>query len=328
MTNEEKAAVLMLALDEDVAVKVVKNLKPAEISRISRHMSRISSISSEEINGVAKEFCTLAKQKGGILSIKDDLTRNIVLKALGEEKARGILNTIDRDGQSSSDNPVLDKLRDVDPQILKDFTKTEHPQTIALILSQLKRDQAAEVMDSFSADMQGEIAKRMATIKNVPKEFIEEIANTLEQEITIGSVSDQRTSGSTMMAEILNHMNRTSEAVIMGVLDETVPAIATDIRRQMFTFEDVIKLDDRSLQELLREVTSEDLAKALKIIDEELREKIYRNLSKRGAEMLKEDIELMPPTRLSEAEKSRRNIIDATKNLEADGRIMITRGAV
>ncbi len=326
MTNEEKAAVLLLSLDEDLAAKVVKNLRPAEISRISRHMRRITSISSDEVNSVAKEFCTLAKQKGGILSVHDGVARSIIIKALGEEKAQGILQIIDQEGHGGSENPVLDKLRDVDPQILRDFTKTEHPQTIALILAHLKPEQAAEVMESLTVEMQCEIAKRMATLKSVPKEFIEEIANTLEKEITVSGVSDQMPSGANMMAEILNLMNRASEVTIMNALDEAFPGIASEIRRQMFTFDDVLKLDDRSMQELLREVTSEDLAKSLKIVDEEMREKVFRNMSKRGAEMLKEDIELMPPMRLSEVEKCQRNIIDATKKLEAEGRIIILRG--
>jgi flagellar motor switch protein FliG len=326
MTNEEKAAILLLALDEDLAAKVVKNLRPTEITRISRHMSRITNISSEEVNNVAKEFCTLARQKVGIMSIHDDLTRNIVVKALGEDKAHNILSAIEREGHFSEDNPVLEKLRDVDPQILREFTKTEHPQTIALILSHLRPEQAAEVMESLPAEIQGDIAKRMATLKSVPKEFIEEIANTLEQEIAVGGVSDHRPGGASMMAEILNRMNRTNEAAIMNILDEAVPGIATDIRRQMFTFDDVLKLDNRGMQELLREVTSEDLAKALKVVDEEMRGKVYRNMSKRGAEMLKEDIELMPPTRLSEVEKSQRIIIDVTKRLESEGRITLIRG--
>lgn len=326
MTNEEKAAVLLLALDEDLAAKVMKNLRPAEITRLSRHMSRITNISSEEVNGVAKEFCTLAKQKGGIKSIHDDLTRNIVVKALGEDRAHSILSTIEREGRLSEENPVLEKLRDVDPQILREFTKTEHPQTIALILSHLRPEQAAEVMESLPAEIQGDIARRMATLKSVPREFIEEIANTLEQEITVGGVSDHRLGGASMMAEILNRMNRTSEAAIMNTLDEAVPEVASEIRRQMFTFDDVLKLDNRSMQELLREVTSEDLAKALKIVDEDMRDKVYRNMSKRGAEMLKEDIELMPPTRLSEVEKSQRVIIDVTRKLEGEGRITLVRG--
>jgi flagellar motor switch protein FliG len=326
MTNEEKAALLILSLDEDLAARVMKNFKPYEIERLTRSMSRISSISSEEINDVAKEFCDLAKDKGGIMAVTNEQAKNIVVKALGEDKAAGILTAIERTGFSSGDNPVLQKLRDVDPQILTDFTKTEHPQTIALILSHIKPDQAAAVMESFTAELQCDIAKRMATLKSVPHEFIEEIANTLEKEITVGSVAGEQASGPAMMAEILNRMNNQSEAMILSALDEAFPGIAADIRKQMFTFEDVLTLDDRSIQEILREVASEDLAKALKIVDEESRQKIYRNMSKRGAEMLKEELDLMPPTRLSDVEKSQRTIIDITRKLEAEGRLVLNKG--
>lgn len=326
MSNEEKAALLILSLEEDLAARVLKNFKPYEIERLTRNMSRISSISSNDVNEVAKEFCDLAKEKGGIMAVTDEQAKNIVIKALGEDKAQGILTSIDRSGFAGGENPVLQKLRDVDPQILTDFTKTEHPQTIALILSHIKPDQAAAVMESFPAELQCDIAKRMATLKSVPHEFIEEIANTLEKEITVGSVSGEQTSGPAMMAEILNRMNNQSEALILAALDEAFPGIAAEIRKQMFTFEDVLALDDRSIQEILREVSSEDLAKALKIVDEELRQKIYRNMSKRGAEMLKEELDLMPPTRLSDVEKSQRTIIDITRKLEAEGRLVINRG--
>lgn len=326
MNNEEKAALLILSLEEDLAARVLKNLKPYEIERLTRSMSRISSISSDEINDVAREFCDLAKDKGGIMAVTNEQARNIVVKALGEDKAQGILSSIERGGYVGGENPVLQKLRDVDPQILTDFTKTEHPQTIALILSHIKPDQAAAVMESFTAELQCDIAKRMATLKSVPVEFIEEIANTLEKEITVGSVAGEQTSGPSMMAEILNRMNNQSEAMILAALDEAFPGIAAEIRKQMFTFEDVLVLDDRSIQEILREISSEDLAKALKIVDEESRQKIYRNMSKRGAEMLKEELDLMPPTRLSDVEKSQRAIIDVTKKLEAEGRLVLNKG--
>jgi flagellar motor switch protein FliG len=132
--------------------------------------------------------------------------------------------------------------------------------------------------------------------------------------------------GITMVAEVMNRMNRNTENAVMQSLDDAVPEIAAEIRKKMFTFEDILKLDDRSIQELLREVTTEDLARALKIVDEEMRAVIFRNMSKRGADMLKEDIEMMPPIRLSEIEKSQRMIIDAAKKLEAEGKLVIGRG--
>ncbi len=323
MIPEEKAAVLLLSLDEDTAAKVIKNLRPDEAEVIGKFMSRITSISMDDVNEVAKEFCDLARTKGGILAIADDAKKNIFLKGLGEERAQSILMLLKEGGKGSASS--LRKLRELDPQILTDFTRNEHPQTIALILSQLAPDQAAQVLESHSVDMQCEIAKRMATLKSVPSEFVEEIAQTLEKEIAVGRVSSLQAGGATLMADILNRMNRSSEGTIMQALDEALPGIAAEIRSKMFTFDDVLQLDDRSLQELLREVSSEDLARALKVVDEVQREKIFRNMSKRGAEMLKEDIELMPPTRLSDIEKSQMVIIEATKRLEAEGKIFLMR---
>jgi flagellar motor switch protein FliG len=163
-------------------------------------------------------------------------------------------------------------------------------------------------------------------LKSVPHEFVEDIAKTLEKEIIVGGVSDLQPGGVAMVAEILNRMNRNNENTIMKSLDDTIPEIAAEIRKKMFTFEDILKLDDKSIRELLREVTTEDLARALKIVDDEMRGVIFRNMSKRGAEMLKEDIEMMPPIRLSEIEKSQRIILDATRKLEAEGKIVLMRG--
>jgi flagellar motor switch protein FliG len=209
---------------------------------------------------------------------------------------------------------------------LIDFTRTEHPQTIALILSYVGAEQAANILETLSPEMQGDIVKRMATLKSVPHEVIEDIAKTLEKEIIIGGISDLQPGGITMVAEVMNRMNRNTENAVMKSLDDAVPEIAAEIRKKMFTFEDILKLDDRSIQELLREVTTEDLGRALKIVDEEMRAVIFRNMSKRGAEMLKEDIEMMPPIRLSEIEKSQRMIIDAAKKLESEGKLVLGRG--
>lgn len=326
--NEEKIAVLLLSLDEELAARVMKNFSPSEIELIGKQMSRLNSVSLEDVNNVAKEFCTLARQKGGVLPVHGDALRNLIVKAAGEETAHDILTSIERTAGRDKpySNPLIQKLQEIDPQILIDFTKTEHPQTIALILSYVGAEQAAGILETLSPEMQFDIVKRMATLKSVPHEVIEDIAKTLEKEIIIGGISDLQPGGITMVAEVMNRMNRNTENAVMRSLDDTVPEIAAEIRKKMFTFEDILKLDDRSIQELLREVTTEDLARALKIVDEEMRGVIYKNMSKRGADMLKEDIEMMPPIRLSEIEKSQRIIIDATKKLEAEGKLVIFRG--
>jgi flagellar motor switch protein FliG len=324
MMNEEKAAVILLSLDEDRAAEVMKNLRPAEIRRIGKYMNRIQTISSETMQSVAKEFIVMAREKGGSVSFRDDNMKNIMTKALGEKDAQQILAEVS--SNQTIDNPITEQLRDIDPKLLMEFTKTEHPQTIALILAHLAPEQAAVMLEGLSSPMQTEITKRMSTLKSVPHEFLEDVARTLQREIVTGNITDQQIGGIKFMSEILTRMNRSSENAILTSLEDDDAELAAQLRGLMFTFEDVLKLDDKSLQELLREVSTEELAKALKLVDAADREKIYRNMSKRGAEMLKEDIEMMPPIRLSEVEASQRAILDITKKLEGEGKILITRG--
>jgi flagellar motor switch protein FliG len=324
MINEEKAAVMLLSLDEDMAAEVMKNLRPAEIRRIGKYMTRIQTMSSETMQSIAKEFIVMAKETGGSVSFRDDNMKNIMTKALGEKDAQQIMSEVS--SNQTIDNPITEKLRDIDPKLLMEFTKTEHPQTIALILAHLAPEQAAIMLESLSSPMQIEITKRMSTLKSVPHEFLEDVARTLEREIVTGNITDQQLGGINFMSEILTRMSRSSENAILSSLEDDDTELASKLRGLMFTFEDVLKLDDKSLQELLREASTEELAKALKVVDAADCEKIYRNMSKRGAEMLKEDIEMMPRIRLSEVEASQRAILDITKKLESEGKIIISRG--
>ncbi|ABC76852.1 flagellar motor switch protein FliG [Syntrophus aciditrophicus] len=324
LTNEEKAAILLLSLEEETASEVMKHLKPSEIRRLGKYMSRVSTISSETINSISREFCFLARERGRLISISEDVTKNIVIKAVGETEAESILSEVE--SIRTDDNPITDKLRDVDPKILMDFTKSEHPQTIALILAHLKPEKSAQILESFTPEMQFEITRRMATLKSVPQEYIDEVARTLEKEIVAGATTGADIGGIRMMADILNRMNRASENAILTALEDMDPELAAGIRNLMFTFDDVLQLDDRGLQEVLREISSEDIGKALKLVDEGMREKVYRNMSKRGAEMLKEELDLMPPIRISEAEESQRKIVEIAKKMEAEGRVVLKRG--
>lgn len=323
MTGEEKAAILLLSLDEEIAANVMKNLRPSEIRRLGKQMSRINNIPSETASTVAKEFCTMAKEVGGVITVRDGMSKNLVVKALGEKEAENILGAVD---SGVFDNPVIEKLNEIEPKVLADFTRTEHPQTIALIMVHLKPEKAAQVLEHFSPAIQYEITKRMATLKSVPHEFVDEVARTLEKELITGNSSDTQMGGAQVIADILNRMNRATESAIMMSLEDSDPELAAQIRNFMFSFEDVLKLDDKSLQELMKEVSAEDLSRALKLVDEGQRERIFKNMSKRGAEMLREEISLMPPIRLSEVEASQRKIVETTKKLEAEGRIVILRG--
>jgi len=201
MINEEKAAVILLSLDEDLAAEVMKNLRPAEIKRIGKYMNRITTIPAETMNTVAKEFIVMAKERGGSLSVRDDVTKKIMTKALGEKGAQEILMEVA--SAKSSDNPITDKIRDMDPKVLLEFTKTEHPQTIALILAHMAPEQAAIMLEGFSGPMQLEISKRMATLKSVPHEFLEDVAKTLEKELISDNMIEQQVGGIKVMSDIL-----------------------------------------------------------------------------------------------------------------------------
>lgn len=324
MTNEEKAAVLLLSLKEDVAAEVMKNLGPDEIRLIGKCMNRLTGISNEDIKYAAREFCVLAREKGKrIISVQDNVVENIVVKALGEEKGRKFIEAI-KDESFSSDSSIIEKLRCIDSKFLMDFIRAEHPQTIALILAHLKPEQTAEILENLPPDKQEDIIKRIVTLGSVPHELVEEMTKTLESEMVVGSDSRKQVGGVHMMAEILNRMSRSSENAILESLEKTDPDMATEIKNLMFTFDDIFRLDDRSMKVLLEEVSREDLACALKIVDDKTREKVFKNISKRAAEMLREDIADMPPIRLTEVEKKQQTIIETAKRLESEDKITLT----
>jgi len=218
------------------------------------------------------------------------------------------------------------KLRDVDPRILAEFTKNEHPQTIALIMAHLLPEQAAEILERYSPTLQCEVIKRTATLQGVPDEFIEEVAKALEKEIPQNASSNRKLGGARFIAEILNKMGHTRESSIISALEESDPGIASEVRNSMVSFDDFLKLDDKNMQALLRKISPGDLSPALTAVDEKMREKIYRNMSKRAAKKLKENIRMTSPLRFSEAEVKQRKILETLKKLEKIGKIVIRRG--
>jgi flagellar motor switch protein FliG len=324
MINEEKAAVLLLSLDEEVAADVMRNLAPAEVKSVGKRMNSLTGISNEDMEHVAREFCVLAREKGKrIISFQDNVVENIVVKALGEDRGREFIKAIE-DENFSSDSPIIEKLRNADPKFLMDFTRQEHPQTTSLILAHLRPEQAAKILENLPPDRQKDIVERIVTLGSVPREFMEEMAKTLESEIVFGRDSEEQVGGVSMMAEILNSINQSSEKAILKSLEEADPDLATEIKSLMFTFDDIFKLDDKSMKMLLAEVKREDLARALKIVDDDMKKKVFKNISKRAAEMLRENIEVMPPIRLSEVESSQQAIIKIAKRLESEGKIAFT----
>lgn len=327
MTNAEKAALVLLSLGEETAASVMKNLGTDEIRRVGKCMNNMTGASRKDIEYAVKEFSALVRGKGaGIPSVQEEYVQNIILKVLGESRGKEFIRSMEGESFLSSGGPVIEKLRNANPKVLADFTKTEHPQTIALILSYLRPDQVADILEDLPPDRQQNIIRRIATLGSVPREFLEEMTKTLESEIVRGGDSEEHAGGVQVIAEILNRMSRASEKGILESLEESDPDLATEIRNRMFTFDDIFGLDDRAMRILLEEVDREDLPRALKVVDDETKEKIFSNLSKRAAEMLREDISLMPPIRLSEVEKSQRAIIEVAKKLEAEDKIAFSKG--
>ncbi|MEA3417362.1 MAG: flagellar motor switch protein FliG [Thermodesulfobacteriota bacterium] len=326
MTKEEKAAALLLSLEEEVAANVMKNLGPDEIRRVGKYMTSLTEISDKDIGAVASEFCALAREKGKrIVSLQDNVVEGIIVKALGENEGKEFIESIKKESFSSN-SLIIEKLRNTDPRILMDFTKMEHPQTIALILAHLRPEQTAEILETLPPDRQKDIIARITTLGSVPREFMKEMVKTLESEMIVEDAKEEQVGGVHMMAEILNRMSQSSEKAIFESLEEMDPDMATEIKSLMFTFDDIFRLDDTGMRILLEEISREDLAGAIKIVDDEMKEKVFKNMSTRAAEMLREDIEDMPPIRLSEVEKSQRMIIETAKRLESEGKIIIAGG--
>ncbi|MBW2559662.1 MAG: flagellar motor switch protein FliG [Deltaproteobacteria bacterium] len=327
MTNEEKAALVLLSLGEEMAASVMKNLGTDEIRRVGTCMNKLTEASRKDIEYAAGEFNALVRgKKDGALSVQDTYVENVIMKALGEAKGKEFIRGLEDGSFLSNGGPIIEKLRSANPRILANFTKTEHPQTIALILSYLQPEQVADILENLSPDRRHNIIKRIATLGSVPREFLEEMTKTLESEMIRGGDSEEHAGGVQVIAEILNRMSRESEKEILESLEEAEPDLATEIRNRMFTFDDIFALDGRNMRMLLEEVDREDLPRALKIVDDETKEKVFDNLSKRAAEMLREDISIMPPIRLSEVETSQRTIIDIAKRLEAEDKITFSGG--
>jgi len=287
-------------------------------------MKSLTGISGADIEYAAKEFCDLARKKGNrIISVQDNAVESIIMKVLGEDKGKEFIKSIEEES-FSSESIVIEKLRNTDPKRLMEFTKLEHPQTTALILAHLRPEQTAEILETLPLDRQKDIVGRITTLGSVPSEFMAEMTKTLESEMILESGRQEQIGGAHMIAEILNKMSQTSEKVILESLEETDPDMATEIKNLMFTFDDIFRLDDIGMRILLEETNREDLARALKIVDDEIKEKVFKNISKRAAEMLKEDMAEMPPVRVSDVEKSQRTIIETAKRLESEDKIVFT----
>ena len=318
-----KAAILLVLMGTEKAANVLKHLDEDQIELLTLEIANLGKVSDEEKREVMEEFKNLMKAREFIVTGGVDYARQLLEKALGPEKAMEIIDKL----VSSLQVRPFEFLRRVDAIQLVNFLQSEHPQTIALVLSYMPPQQAATVLASLPEELRPEVVKRIAMLDRATPETVKEVERLMEQKLsTFAAQPFSQVGGIETVAEIINTLDRSTEKTIMDSLSETDPELAEEIRRKMFVFEDIVKLDDRSVQLVLREVDTKDLALALKGATDEVKEKIFNNMSKRARALLQEEIEFMGPVRVRDVEEAQQKIIAVIRRLEEAGEIVIARG--
>ena len=318
LSGEQKAAILLRAIGEDAAALVMKNLDPKEIRKLGTFMSDTANITQEEELSVMEDF-QKASAAGEVSFHGKEYIKTILTKALGPEKAARLLESM-----NSRVYPGLDALKWVDAKSVSQMIKTEHPQTISLIMAHMEPEQAGQVMVCLPAELRADVALRLATMEEVQPEVLEELSSSL-QDILVASTGAHATSigGAKAIANILTRLDKNTEGGIMTKIAERNQTLADAIRALMFVFDDLIKLDDRGMQELMKEVSKEDLPVALRGASPDVKDKFLKNMSSRAADMLKEDMEVRGPAKVKDVEMAQQNILKVCRKLEEEGRIMI-----
>ncbi|BCM25477.1 flagellar motor switch protein FliG [Methyloradius palustris] len=315
-----KSAVLMLALGEDEAAEVMKYLSPREVQKLGTAMAGMNSVGHEQLQEVIDEFLDEADKKSSVALDSDDYIRSVLTKALGDDKASGLLNRILQNKDSSG----IESLKWMDSQTVAEFIKNEHPQIIATILVHLESDQASDVLGHFTDRLRQDVMLRIATLDGVKPAALRELNDVLAKLLTGNeSLKKQQMGGVKTAADIMNYMSGENESSLMEGLKSYDEDMAQKIMDEMFVFDNILEIDDKGIQVMLREVQSETLIVALKGATIEIREKIFKNMSTRAAEMMKEDLETKGPVRLSEVESQQKQILQIVRRLADEGQIML-----
>lgn len=322
-TGLQKAAVLLITLGPERSSEIIRFLSEPEIEQLTLEMSNMRKVSEEQRDSVIDEFHKMCLASNYIAQGGIEYARDVLERALGQQRAFDIIGRL----SSSLKMRPFDIVRRTDAKQLFSFIQGEHPQTISLIMTHLPSDKAATILGSLPQDLQAEVTKRIALMGRTSPEVLKEIEKVLENKISNLAPTDYTSSGG--MQSVVDMLNRTDPGTlktVMDVLEMDDPDLAEQIKRQMFVFDDVILLDDRSVQLVLREVETKDLALALKGSNEDVTQKILANMSSRSAGMLKEDMQFMGPVRLREVEEAQQKIVKVIRKLEEAGAIVISRG--
>ncbi len=316
-----KVAILMVALGEDASSQVLKFLNDYEIEEITQAIASLGTISSKLIDTVLEDFEQHLLTGEWLAQGGEDFAREVLERAVGPRKAQEILDRV-----STKVSSGFYILKNVAPQQIAPFIANEHPQTIALVLSQLDADQAAGILSHLPEYLQADVAFRIATMENITPNVLKQIEESLESSLKDILGGNQDVGGTKVVADILNLTGASVEKSVLDIMDGTDPEIAEEVRNQMFVFGDLVKLTDRELQLLMKEVEQKDLVVAMKGAEEELKEKILGNMSERVRTFITEEMEFLGPMRLSEVEEVQLRIVQQCRQLEDQGQIVITRG--
>ena len=323
MSNQQKAAILFITLGPEYSAKIFQHMADDEIEKITLEIASQKQVTPEQKRLVISEFYQMAMAKNYISTGGLEYAQNVLEKALGSEKAASIISRL----TTSLQVRPFDFLKKTDPAQLLNFIQNEHPQTIALIMAYLDPDQAATILASLSQERQSEVARRIAMMDRTSPEILREVERVLERKLSSLVTQDFTTAGGVKaIVEVLNRVDRTTEKTIIETLEVDNPELTEEIKRLMFVFEDIVMLDDRSLQMVLREVDTKDLSLALKATPKEVAAKVFKNMSTRAADMLREEIEYMGPVKIRDVEEAQQKIVNVIRNLEDKGEIVVARG--
>jgi flagellar motor switch protein FliG len=316
----QRSAILLMSLGEEGAVEVFKHLGPREVQKLGTAMAKLTNVTRSQMAEVLRDFRQEAQQQTSIASAPDQYLRSVLTRALGDDKAAALIDRI----LQGTDNAGIESLKWMDSASVAELIKGEHPQIIATILVHLDPDQAGEVLAQLAERLRNDVVLRIATLEGVQPSAMRDLNEVLSQILSgTDQLKKSARGGVEAAAEILNNLGATVEASITSHIREVDPELAQKIQDKMFVFENVMDLDDRGIQLLLREVQSETLVVALKGTSEPLREKIFKTLSQRAAEMLRDDLDAKGPVRLSEVEAEQREILRIVRRLAEDGQIVM-----
>jgi flagellar motor switch protein FliG len=318
----EKAALLLNALGEENAAQILSSLKDNDIRRVLSLMAKTKKASVPLIKSVLMEFYKALSEEQEIL-FGGDVGKDALVKSLGEDRAKIIFGA----GGAQAQQRTLEAVEMVDTRTLANYLMNEHPQTIALIMAHLPPEKKSEVLKRLPEPVQGEVVLRIANLDYISPDLLEHVNEVLKQGLaTMGTMETTQLGGVEPVAEMFNLMDKNAEQSIMSKVEEKDPLLAEEIRKLMFVFEDLVKVDEKGMGLILKEVNNEILLKALKSAPDGVKEKIFRNMSKRAAEMIRADLETMGPIRVSDVEAAQQQLVSIARRLEEEGKIFIERG--